>query len=511
MNTAQRSQEVCLSASDRLVSTTDLKGDITYVNDDFVRISGYSREELLGQHHNIVRHSDMPKAAFADLWAKLKAGQHWRGMVKNRCKDGSFYWVDAYVTPIFQGGKMVGYQSVRQQPTNELKQRATQLYQKIQQNGRVSEGLSGVGPQWMLVAGLVAIMATGGYFLGLMSLLPMIAGLVLIGALYRQELFFLPGRLASAQQSYDSVSRLVYSGQGPVSVYDFGHRMQQAKISGILGRTGDTAKNLEGVTSEIVATAKQSRQDAQQVSLQFSQMSAAVEEMSCGINDVANNARLTTDKVANTSESCSEVAEKLSGNAREMQQLSDNVTEVASSGQQLQAEAERVSDAMNEINAIADQTNLLALNAAIEAARAGEHGRGFSVVADEVRALSHRTQQSTETIHASVSSINQMLARWAANMESIQKNTLTCADDAINSTELISGIGEQMSEVLAMATNNATITQEQGQASSDISASLVTIDEINNDNLAAVEQLEKNCDVLAVNIDELSQLPSTFK
>ncbi len=87
--------------SEELVSTTDLRGVITYANDAFCRVAGYSYDELVGKNHNLVRHPDMPKAAFHDLWQHLKLGNSWRGAVKNRCKDGRYYWVDAFVTPIF--------------------------------------------------------------------------------------------------------------------------------------------------------------------------------------------------------------------------------------------------------------------------------------------------------------------------------------------------------------------------------------------------------------------------
>ena len=100
-----------------LISITDLSGVIQYCNRDFVEISGYTEQELVGSHHNIVRHPDMPKAAFEDLWQTIKADKPWMGMVKNRCKNGDYYWVDAYVTPVYQGGKKVGYQSVRSCPT----------------------------------------------------------------------------------------------------------------------------------------------------------------------------------------------------------------------------------------------------------------------------------------------------------------------------------------------------------------------------------------------------------
>jgi len=105
--------EHILSDSDSIVSNTDLKGVITYANDTFIRISGYSREELIGVSHNIVRHPDMPPEAFADLWRSLKAGRPWTGIVKNRCKNGDYYWVLANAAPLHENNRLVGYMSVR--------------------------------------------------------------------------------------------------------------------------------------------------------------------------------------------------------------------------------------------------------------------------------------------------------------------------------------------------------------------------------------------------------------
>lgn len=96
-----------------ILSTTDLTSAITYANDDFIRISGYSRDELLGAPHNLLRHPDMPAQAFAHMWQTLKGGRSWMGLVKNRCKNGDHYWVSAYVTPVTQNGAAVEYQSVR--------------------------------------------------------------------------------------------------------------------------------------------------------------------------------------------------------------------------------------------------------------------------------------------------------------------------------------------------------------------------------------------------------------
>jgi len=114
--------------SQQLISCTDLGGRITYVNDDFVALSGFTREELIGQPHNVIRHPDMPPAAFQQMWAKLKRGEPWLGVVKNRCKNGDHYWVLAYVTPILQDGQAVGYQSVRVLPQRDYIERAERLY-----------------------------------------------------------------------------------------------------------------------------------------------------------------------------------------------------------------------------------------------------------------------------------------------------------------------------------------------------------------------------------------------
>jgi len=111
--------EVNFAEEDTLVSITDLKGSITYVNQEFIDISGFSEDELIGKNHNMVRHPDMPPAAFQDLWDTLKAGKPWVQMVKNRCKNGDYYWVKANVTPVWKDGNIVEYMSVRAMPTRE--------------------------------------------------------------------------------------------------------------------------------------------------------------------------------------------------------------------------------------------------------------------------------------------------------------------------------------------------------------------------------------------------------
>ncbi|QAU49317.1 methyl-accepting chemotaxis protein [Bradyrhizobium guangzhouense] len=114
-----------------IVSKTDLKGKLTYFNDQFVEASGFTEQELAGQPHNIVRHPDMPPEAFANLWETLKAGKPWAGAVKNRRKNGDFYWVLASATPIWEGGHVVGYMSIRTKLAADQREQAERVYAAI--------------------------------------------------------------------------------------------------------------------------------------------------------------------------------------------------------------------------------------------------------------------------------------------------------------------------------------------------------------------------------------------
>jgi methyl-accepting chemotaxis protein len=164
----------------QIVSKTDAKGVITYVNREFIEMSGYSEKELLGQAHNLVRHPDMPAAAFKDLWDTMKAGKPWNGVVKNRCKNGDFYWVEANVTPIREGGAVTGYLSVRTKPSQAQVEAATRLYELMNQGkapgpgwwqraGKASGDLK-LSTRMMLLMGFLSALLVVGGALGLYGL-----------------------------------------------------------------------------------------------------------------------------------------------------------------------------------------------------------------------------------------------------------------------------------------------------------------------------------------------------
>ena len=125
--------EIVMRDDQMIVSKTDLKGQITYINRDFLDISGFTEAELIGQPHNIVRHPDMPSEAYADLWRTLKAERPWIGLVKNRCKNGDYYWVEAHATPLYENGQVVGYMSVRKKPNRATIDATDAIYRQFRE------------------------------------------------------------------------------------------------------------------------------------------------------------------------------------------------------------------------------------------------------------------------------------------------------------------------------------------------------------------------------------------
>ena len=126
-------KEIILDKNVLIVSETDAKGTILYANEDFCKIASYTKEELIGQPHNLLRHEDMPKAAFHDLWQTLKSGKVWNGIVKNRCKNNDFYWVNATVYASKQVNGDTRYISIRVKPTQQEILKAETLYQQLKQ------------------------------------------------------------------------------------------------------------------------------------------------------------------------------------------------------------------------------------------------------------------------------------------------------------------------------------------------------------------------------------------
>ncbi|MGY3568831.1 methyl-accepting chemotaxis protein [Vibrio paucivorans] len=490
-----------------LISTTDKDGRITYANQAFCEVAGYSLEELVNQHHNIVRHPEMPKLAFADMWRHLKQGQVWRGAVKNITKDGRYYWVDAFVCPIYQGQQVIGYQSVRVRLNDSYKHRAIHAYKKLVDTNKCDTTINRFFPHKLLAVGAASIASTYLAFTlsPFFTLLPPIA----MCTLFYQQLFQHRKWESGLALQYDSLSRLIFCQESDRSS-EFHLKIEQGRVRTILGRLIDSSKTISNNANELSEASSEAKRNIDHEFAEISAVSVAIEEMTNTISDIAANSVLTSDKVNQASEECTQAIESIEVTRNQVDSMASEVKQSANIASELVAEAEQVNSIMTEIQAISEQTNLLALNAAIEAARAGEYGRGFAVVADEVRTLSTRTGQATEHIQNSIVSIQNTLRKLETRMNENEKVSQNCVEDTQVSEQKVRFMASALTEISDIAIQNSTAAEEQSIVSREISANIQRISDVSNANLTQVETVSQLADSLLKSAENLNGISYSF-
>ncbi|EKE77864.1 PAS domain-containing methyl-accepting chemotaxis protein [Gallaecimonas xiamenensis] len=470
-------KERTFSPNTKLISTTDLSSHISHCNDAFVAVSGYSRDELIGQPHNLVRHPDMPSAVFKVMWEHLKAGKPWMGLVKNRCKNGDHYWVNAYVTPITEQGRLVGYESVRSCPSREQVARAEALYRRIR-DGRppsawhLEPQLLGLGLGLALSGGLYA---TGWPGASELALLATLAGYGLWSRLQRNAIFRELSALLPAAFSH-KVAVLSYTANDPLlGNLKVKILSTQAHLDTVLTRIRDAATE---VARQSVLGLNQSEQSAEQMQRQqreTEQVAAAMHQMTTTIGEVSSHVQATAGK-AEEANRLAEQGRRVAGTTRSaIGKLKVSVDDIGQAVTALSAQSNSIASAAQMIEQIADQTNLLALNAAIEAARAGEQGRGFAVVADEVRQLARRTQESTQQIHQIISELTLKARQAVASAETGCTDAEQGLEQVEEAESMLLGISEAVGSIADMSMQMATAVEEQAHVAEEVNRQVVTI------------------------------------
>jgi aerotaxis receptor len=506
-------QEYEFPSSQMLVSATDLTGRIEYCNPAFIAVSGYTHEELVGQPHNLIRHPDMPREAFADMWATIRDGRPWTALVKNRRKNGDHYWVHATVTPVVKKGAVVGYLSVRVKPARDAVRAAEALYSrmrtgeargiKLRRGMIVRTGLA--GRLQALTRLPVATRAAFGYALTPLALAA--AGLAAWQGAPPTP-FWIAFGVASA---FSLVSWCLLARHVAAPVRDmsgFATRLAAGDLTVDLeiARHDDLGEVLQALT-QLRANLAAIVYDVRE---QINGMLDNAREISSGNVDLARRTELQAASLEETAATMEELTTTVQANAdasvRALDLAKDAQAAAAEGGKiagqveqtmaAITAASRRIADITGVIDGIAFQTNILALNAAVEAARAGEAGRSFAVVAGEVRMLAQRCAASSKEIK---SVVEASAAEVAAGTDLVARTTsqMRAIDEAV----------ERVSSIIVEVANASS---EQAEGIRQVNQAVSHLDGATQQNAALVEQAAATAQRLAAQADVLSEAVRLF-
>lgn len=456
-----------------LITTTDLKGRITAANTEFLEVAGFSMEEVIGQPHNLIRHPDMPPGAFEDLWNTLKAGHSWRGIVKNRCKNGDHYWVDAYVTPIRKNGKVVEYQSVRVNPTRAQIERAERVYADWNR-GRVPRSCLALAPSLTRkIWGLYGLLATGLLWLGqttdvqttLIQHSLLLGGFTLLHGITRP----LVRSARAVRKATHPAMPWIYTGRRDEQAWiEYDRQKRDMTLRAITARMNEQMNRLHRVkqttghwvTSSVDSIHRQ-QQSLRNIHTRFEELAASVQrvaELSAQSHEAtthaAASAQRARDQVVQMNQSLGSLRALLEQSQERVRQLS--------------GQSEAIGLVLEVISDITEQTNLLALNAAIEAARAGTSGRGFAVVADEVRKLALRTQESTQKIETMIRGLQNETREVVTSMAGGASACQQASAMAENTVRTVTHTLEDVNRIKHCSVEVAEASGQQQQITVDV-------------------------------------------
>ena len=518
-----------------IVSRTDLKGALTYVNDTFVEISGFTREELIGKNHNMVRHPDMPPAAFENLWQTIKSGRPWRGMVKNRCNNGDFYWVEALVVPVRKDTETIGYMSVRTEPTRQQVSEAEALYRQLK-DGKASLPLPSAWMQvplaaklaclvtFLLAAQLLAVVAYEfgpgfGWSRSTIEWIMRAVGISAIGVgislfLMQRQIMVIVNRIIGR---IDRIAQGNLTDPIPLHRVDELGRLNdgvvtmQTHLKAMMAEIAEASNEVSRTATDVGARMAQTQTVAQSQSDAATQISTAVGQLSVSVEEVTSSAQLAAEAVGKSENFLTNAT----GRMDESREASRNVVGTVKQAEATMSELFQSIFAIGRITAaikeISDQTNLLALNAAIEAARAGEQGRGFAVVADEVRKLAEKASKQTEEISNSVREIQNITQAAVSGMEQAGSHVVMTEEAMARAQQGLDEVRQQGESVVSYSRHIAERTREQSLSSGEISRRVTNIADGLQQSLVTIAEVNRQTETMTATAEQLRRLIGHFR
>ncbi len=510
-------REVLVLDDQAIVSKTDMNGNIVYVNPYFSQVSGFSEAELLGSPQNIVRHPDMPAEAFADLWASIQAGTPWTGLVKNRCKNGDFYWVRANVTPIREAGKTIGYMSVRVKADKDQVKAAEEAYAAIRskeggkiviKNGqivrpglahllhslthmslnlRIWAATSIVNCLQLLVC-IISLFASGGEITNYA-----IFGATLFGFLINVFLWY------TLRISVLNPLGKALNGARAIAAGDLSGSFETDSTD----EMGQLLRALQQMNSNLIATIRDVRINVETMAVATKQiavgnmdLSGRTESQAASLEETASSIEEFSSTVKQNADNSVQANELAVAASKVAVQGGEIVADVITTMDEINTSSKKIVDIIGLIEGIAFQTNILALNAAVEAARAGEQGKGFAVVAGEVRNLAQRSSVAAKDIKQL---IEISVGKVGAGMLQVNRAGATM-EQVVSSVKQVTAIMQEIS----------IASREQSIGVDQVNQAIAHMDQVTQQNAALVEEAAAAATRLAEEAASLSQAVSLF-
>ncbi|WP_373847313.1 methyl-accepting chemotaxis protein [Delftia acidovorans] len=509
-------REYPLSEGETLLSVTDLKGRIVYANDAFIRVSGFEAAELYGKAHSIVRHPDMPAAAFADMWSTIQRGLPWSALVKNRRKNGDHYWVRANASPIRHAGAVVGYLSVRTRPQPYEVQQHAALYEQINAGVRslglhrgfpVGRGAVGALQRWWRfrpLAWRVQAVVAGLWLLGSAGLWSpaLQASAVPLAQVWPAWLIWSLACVAAGQWLRSRLLMPLAALRGQAQAVASGQQtdarfLQRTDEIGAIGSAvRQTGLNLVSLVGDIQGKSDQVRRCALAVQQGSTELSDRTEAAAASLEQSAQAMQALASAIERSSAQAGEAAARARHGVDMAGQSSRMVVQLDQGMRGVAQTSDQVGQISSLIDGIAFQTNLLALNAAVEAARAGEHGKGFAVVADEVRGLSQRSARAARQIKALIEASQQQVAQSCAMAREVG--------------EAMQAVQTDMREQLVLAEGMQAASQAQAGGVQQVQAAVQQLEQMTQHNAALARDTIGHAQLLAAQAQALEAAASVF-